>query len=187
MLTYVISNNELEVKLIPNNDNDITVQGGGLDSVYKVLQMHFHWTSNGKTFGNGGSEHLINSLRYWGELHIVTGHGFTVVLVTLHKGLKSWQTLIISHDKANTKYDDNHTLYPDGLAVLGFFVDVSSIIWRIVYDLFVSQNRGSINDGFDRLLVKDLIKKHESASILSYSIEDLIGKKLSNFYRYEWV
>jgi len=77
----------------------MTVAGGGLDSEFKLLQLHFHWRSDGKKFGNGGSEHLINSIRYWGELHIVT---------------------------ANSKYPDNHTAYPDGLAVLGFFVDVRS-------------------------------------------------------------
>ena len=45
-----------------------------------------------------GSEHLLNSMRFWGELHVVC---------------------------FNDKYAEGHLDQPDGLAVLGFFVDVS--------------------------------------------------------------
>ena len=47
-----------------------------------------------------GSEHLLNSMRFWGELHVVC---------------------------FNDKYAEGHLDQPDGLAVLGFFVDVSRI------------------------------------------------------------
>ena len=73
------------------------VSGGGLPNTFTVGQMHLHWAKNGQAFGNGGSEHLLNSMRFWGELHVVC---------------------------LNDKYVDGHLDQPDGLAVLGFFVDV---------------------------------------------------------------
>ena len=84
------------------------VSGGGLPDTFTVGQMHLHWAQNGQAFGNGGSEHLLNSMRFWGELHVVC---------------------------FNDKYADGHLDQPDGLAVLGFFVDVSLGIQEI-YHLF---------------------------------------------------
>lgn len=55
-----------------------------------------------KAYGIGGSEHLLNSVRFWGELHIVM---------------------------TNDQYTEGHLQQPDGLAVLGFFVDVRDLAY----------------------------------------------------------
>lgn len=41
--------------------------GCKLNSVYKAQQIHFHWGSPNEM----GSEHMIDSTRYHGELHVV--------------------------------------------------------------------------------------------------------------------
>ena len=88
------------VKISPTEKKvQMKVSGGGLPDTFTVGQMHLHWAQNGQAFGNGGSEHLLNSMRFWGELHVVC---------------------------FNDKYSEGHLDQPDGLAVLGFFVDVSS-------------------------------------------------------------
>ena len=89
------------VKLSPTEKKvNMKVSGGGLMDTFTVGQMHLHWAKNDQAFGNGGSEHLLNSMRFWGELHVVC---------------------------FNDKYTEDHLSQPDGLAVLGFFVDVSLI------------------------------------------------------------
>ena len=88
------------VKISPTEKKvQMKVSGGGLPDTFTVGQMHLHWAQNGQAFGNGGSEHLLNSMRFWGELHVVC---------------------------FNDKYSEGHLDQPDGLAVLGFFVDVCS-------------------------------------------------------------
>lgn len=74
------------------------VYGGAMPGEsYTVQQFHMHWGSAKSKFGFGGSEHLVNSIRYWGEMHIVM---------------------------VNDQYETNHTHHSDGLGVLGFFIDV---------------------------------------------------------------
>lgn len=72
--------------------------GGPLgDNIYKLEQFHCHWgSSNGK-----GSEHTVDGAAYSGELHLV-----------------HWNT---------TKYPSfgEAAAHPDGLAVLGVFLEVS--------------------------------------------------------------
>ncbi|KFR00686.1 Carbonic anhydrase 15, partial [Opisthocomus hoazin] len=74
----------------------ITISGGGLPGRYRALQLHFHW---GSPAGNG-SEHTLDGRQLPMELHIV------------HINIK-YQTL------AEAKG------HPNGLAVLGFFFQVS--------------------------------------------------------------
>lgn len=77
----------------------VSVSGGNLNSSYDSLQFHLHW-------GNGssvpGSEHTVDGKRYAMELHIVN---------------------------VKAVYNGNTTLAvadSDGLAALGFFIDVST-------------------------------------------------------------
>ncbi|NWI63803.1 CAH15 anhydrase, partial [Todus mexicanus] len=74
----------------------IAISGGGLPGRYRALQLHFHWGSPARN----GSEHTIDGLQLPMELHIV------------HMNVK-YQTL------AEAKG------HPNGLAVLGFFFQVS--------------------------------------------------------------
>ncbi|NWR83464.1 CAH15 anhydrase, partial [Furnarius figulus] len=74
----------------------ITISGGGLPGRYRALQLHFHW---GSPAGNG-SEHTLDGRQLPMELHIV------------HMNVK-YRTL------AEAKG------HPNGLAVLGFFFQVS--------------------------------------------------------------
>ncbi|XP_021268726.1 carbonic anhydrase 15-like [Numida meleagris] len=74
----------------------IAISGGGLPGRYRALQLHFHWGSSSRN----GSEHTVDGQQLPMELHIV---------------------------HINVKY---HTLgeakgHPSGLAVLGFFFQVS--------------------------------------------------------------
>ncbi|KAL9834528.1 carbonic anhydrase 15-like isoform 2-T2 [Geothlypis trichas] len=74
----------------------IAVSGGGLPGRFRALQLHFHW---GSPAGNG-SEHTLDGRQLPMEMHIV------------HMNAK-YQTL------AEAK------VHPNGLAVLGFFFQVS--------------------------------------------------------------
>ncbi|NXI60214.1 CAH15 anhydrase, partial [Chloroceryle aenea] len=78
----------------------ITISGGGLPGRYRALQLHFHW---GSPAGNG-SEHTLDGHQLPMELHIV------------HMNIK-YRTL------AEAKG------HPNGLAVLGFFFQVS--LWGV--------------------------------------------------------
>ncbi|KAI1896323.1 hypothetical protein AGOR_G00093600 [Albula goreensis] len=76
-------------------ENMVEIEGGGLNHKYSTLQFHFHW---GDKLSHPGSEHLINDDRYPMEMHIVS----------LKKGLSVEEAMAD----------------PEGIAVLGFFIDV---------------------------------------------------------------
>uniref|UniRef100_A0A3Q3MAF5 Carbonic anhydrase n=1 Tax=Mastacembelus armatus TaxID=205130 RepID=A0A3Q3MAF5_9TELE len=115
------------VKSLTNNGHTAEINGGGLNGTYSLDHFHFHW---GDTEQLPGSEHSINGYRYPMEMHIVT----------VKKGLTLDQALASS----------------DGVAVLGFFIDVCE------------QGRST------NVAVKSTI-----------SVADLIGDvDLTKFYRY---
>jgi len=90
-----IQNNGHTVQVDPNGAAWTIPRGqGGLKDSYKALQFHFHWA---KKHQRGGSEHTYNGKHTWGELHVV---------------------------HYNTKYKSKPALMkqPDGLGVLGFFI-----------------------------------------------------------------
>ncbi|NXU48880.1 CAH15 anhydrase, partial [Turnix velox] len=74
----------------------ISISGGGLPGQYRALQLHFHWGSPARN----GSEHTLDGHQLPMELHIV------------HMNVK-YRTL------AEAKG------HPNGLAVLGFFFQVT--------------------------------------------------------------
>ncbi|CAN9509080.1 unnamed protein product [Ophioblennius macclurei] len=74
-------------------DESVEVSGGGLGHVYTTLQFHFHWGSR----DSDGSEHTMDSKRYPMEMHIVT--------------------------KRKDLTLDQAKVTPNGLAVLGFFIE----------------------------------------------------------------
>ena len=83
-----------------NNSQLPSITGGGLVGRYIFVQLHFHWSSD---LIKGGSEHTINHTHYPCELHLV------------HFNSKY----------ANLTEAEN---YADGVAVLGIFMEVTSII-----------------------------------------------------------
>ncbi|XP_077595507.1 uncharacterized protein LOC144211863 [Stigmatopora nigra] len=113
-------------------EDQVEISGGGLDSTYSTLQLHFHW---GDTEHHPGSEHTVNGHRYPMEMHIVN----------IKKGLSVEQALTD----------------PTGIAVLGFFIDAtedrnSSIPWSILTSYLSSQIDTEINVTHE-ISIKELI------------------------------
>ncbi|KAJ8399970.1 hypothetical protein AAFF_G00407000 [Aldrovandia affinis] len=127
-------------------DNMVEIGGGGLNYNYSTIQFHFH---SGDKFWHPGSEHLINEDRYPMEMHIVS----------LKKGLSVDQAL---NDQ-------------EGIAVLGFFIDVTEEegtpeIWKNLTSYLVN-----------------ITEKNSTIDINhSISIDALLGEvNLTKFYRYK--
>ncbi|XP_029383945.1 carbonic anhydrase 4-like isoform X3 [Echeneis naucrates] len=78
-------------------EGEVEVSGGGLGHVYSTLQFHFHW---GDTSGTPGSEHAVDSKKYPMEMHIVNKRKD----LSLANAIKT----------------------PNGLAVLGFFIEATT-------------------------------------------------------------
>ncbi|EPQ16501.1 Carbonic anhydrase 2 [Myotis brandtii] len=78
-----------------DSQDTAVLKGGPLADTYRLVQFHFHWGS----CDGQGSEHTVDQEKYAAELHLV-----------------HW----------NTKYGDFGTAVkqPDGLAVLGVFLEV---------------------------------------------------------------
>uniref|UniRef100_A0A673AGV1 Carbonic anhydrase n=1 Tax=Sphaeramia orbicularis TaxID=375764 RepID=A0A673AGV1_9TELE len=92
-----ISNNGHSVVVeFDDTDDRSVIQGGPLDNPYRLKQFHFHWGEKGCE----GSEHTVSGNSYASELHLV------------HWNAVKYKTF----DEAATA--------PDGLAVLGIFLDV---------------------------------------------------------------
>jgi len=89
-----LANNGHAIQVNVPQSRDITVSGGGLVGTYKLVQFHMHWGS----VDCMGSEHTVFGKHYPLEIHYV---------------------------HYNTKYTDLTAAlaYPDGVAVLGVFVD----------------------------------------------------------------
>ncbi|XP_078333312.1 carbonic anhydrase-like [Crassostrea virginica] len=120
---------------------NITVVGGGLNGTFKAAQFHFHWGND----STKGSEHTLNGNQYPMELHIVT---------------------------YNMKYANLSTALPnsDGLAVLGFFIQVGS----------------SDNTNFAPIVgaLSNIVAKDATHSITDFKLKDLMTASMNKFYRY---
>ncbi|KAF7655332.1 hypothetical protein LDENG_00057670 [Lucifuga dentata] len=102
--TFTMFDDKHSIKYITNTGHTVKcdvkegleISGGGLGYVYSTLQFHFHW---GSTLDDSkGSEHMVDSKQYPMEMHIVNRRKD----LTLEKALET----------------------PNGLAVLGFFIEV---------------------------------------------------------------
>ncbi|KAJ8364326.1 hypothetical protein SKAU_G00131570 [Synaphobranchus kaupii] len=127
-------------------ENMVEIEGGGLSHKYSTKQFHFH---SGNKLGYPGSEHLINEDRYPMEMHIVS----------LKKGLSEDQALAV----------------PEGIAVLGFFINVTDKEatpekWKNLTSYLIN-----------------ITEKNSTVDIKgSISIDDLLGDvNLTKFYRYK--
>ncbi|KAJ8309356.1 hypothetical protein KUTeg_014230 [Tegillarca granosa] len=118
-LTYSRVKNNGHTVQVEINDN-LTVQGGGLDGPYKVSQFHFHWGPD----SNRGSEHCYNGMYFpLEEKRIFESIVFSIVT----KIRCAWNQLHIV--TFNMKYPSIQEAMkrPDGLAVLGFWFEVFSL------------------------------------------------------------
>ena len=72
-----------------------SISGGGLPGTYNFFQVHFHWGSDSV---KGGSEHVVNNVRFPGEMQII---------------------------HINSKYGsfDDAIHYADGLAILSVLIE----------------------------------------------------------------
>ncbi|XP_031984512.1 carbonic anhydrase 3-like [Corvus hawaiiensis] len=63
-----ILNNGKTCRVVFDDSFDRSVlRGGPLPQVYRLRQLHFHWGSS----DDHGSEHVVNGVRYAGELHLL--------------------------------------------------------------------------------------------------------------------
>ncbi|XP_050747307.1 carbonic anhydrase 3-like isoform X5 [Gymnogyps californianus] len=62
VLISEIKSDSLEKKL-----SIAVLRGGPLPGIYRLRQLHFHWGSS----DDHGSEHVVNGVRYAGELHLL--------------------------------------------------------------------------------------------------------------------
>ncbi|KAM6413121.1 carbonic anhydrase 3-like [Pluvialis apricaria] len=63
-----ILNNGKTCRVVFDDSFDRSVlRGGPLPGVYRLRQLHFHWGSS----DDHGSEHVVNGVRYAGELHLL--------------------------------------------------------------------------------------------------------------------
>ncbi|KAI9551571.1 alpha-carbonic anhydrase [Daphnia sinensis] len=98
----LINNGHTVLLSLPKNYADYRmpfVRDGGLTNQFIFAQVHFHWGAEGVR----GSEHTVNNKHYAAELHFV---------------------------HYNKKYGSlgNATSHPDGLAVLGVFVELNDTL-----------------------------------------------------------
>ncbi|XP_057379018.1 carbonic anhydrase 2-like [Daphnia carinata] len=141
----VINNGHTVLLSLPKNYADYRmpfVRDGGLTNQFIFAQVHFHWGAEGVR----GSEHTVDNKHYAAELHFV---------------------------HYNKKYGSlgNATSHPDGLAVLGVFVEeseednpafepITSVLDHVVHE----GNEWQLND--------------------TLSLRDLMPASTSKFYRY---
>ncbi|KAF3832755.1 hypothetical protein F7725_026420 [Dissostichus mawsoni] len=93
----IANNGHSVVVEFEDSDDRSVIQGGPLDNPYRLKQFHFHW--GGK--GCHGSEHTVEGNSYASELHLV--HWNAVKFKTFGEAASA----------------------PDGLAVLGIFLEGS--------------------------------------------------------------
>ncbi|XP_072890106.1 carbonic anhydrase 4-like [Hemitrygon akajei] len=121
------------------------VSGGGLPGTYLATQFHLHWGNGSRS---GGSEHWMDGRQANMELHIVHRQ----------QGLNLTQVFN----------------YPEGLAVLGFLIQIESNI--------------SENQAWKNLtkLVSNLTEDGDKLTLNgTFSMMDLIGSiDLTKYYRY---
>jgi len=140
----VLKNNGHALQVDLTDAYTIDESWGVLPGNYQAIQFHFHWARDEM----GGSEHTVDGNFYYGELRIV---------------------------HVNTAYPDVGTALSmgDGLAVLGFFVDI----------------QGDDNPEFEKLLAPiksgDVVYKDDNVVLNeTFPLNDLMPNNLDNYWRY---
>ncbi|TRZ02623.1 hypothetical protein DNTS_018262, partial [Danionella cerebrum] len=128
-----ILNNGHSFQVTYADDTDCsTLTGGPVSGTYRLKQFHFHWGAA----DNKGSEHTVDGKCYAAELHLV-----------------HWNTKYPSFGDATSK--------PDGLAVVGVFLEVGKEnpqLQRILDAFEVIQSKGK-QSSFSQFNPRVLIPK----------------------------
>ncbi|XP_029312481.1 carbonic anhydrase 4-like isoform X2 [Cottoperca gobio] len=137
----------------------LDVSGGGLGHVYSTLQLHFHWGS--ALHDTEGSEHTVDLKRYPMEMHIV--------------------------NKRKDLTLDDAVLAPNGLAVLGFFIE--AVPGKISSRSEATENETTSEmDAWTKLTNYLSAVQNISSEVNvteEISIDDLLGDlNLAAYYRY---
>lgn len=153
MLKGFMNPQDYKLKMINNGhtvqvnveEGNLMVEGGGLPGRFRTAQFHFHWGRDSMQ----GSEHLSDGRSYPMELHVVN-----------YNEKYGNLTNAVSMDR-------------DGLAVLGFFFEVSN----------------EENSGLRTMLNKftDVKTKGAMTELTSFSIDSMLpfaGGNPDRFYRY---
>uniref|UniRef100_A0A8C6Y753 Carbonic anhydrase n=1 Tax=Naja naja TaxID=35670 RepID=A0A8C6Y753_NAJNA len=109
----------------------------GLPSLYSAVQLHFHWGSSNSRAG--GSEHRVDGQAFPAELHVV------------HFNSEKYANLSVAKHQ------------PDGLAVLGIFLEVDSVE----------------NPAYNHIL-----GHLDKVTVAPFSVRDLLPVHLGHYYRY---
>jgi len=141
---FVLSNNGHSFQ-VTMPDNSVRIHGGGLADHYALEQFHFHWGKD----NTEGSEHLVNGKAHALELHLV------------HYDITKYSS--VSAALAD----------PNGVAVLGVFVDVAES------GSDMSPELGSLTTAFSQ--VPD---EGETTTTTAFAIDSLLPKS-KEFYRYQ--
>ncbi|XP_056627340.1 carbonic anhydrase 4-like [Triplophysa dalaica] len=149
--TFFSIGNTGDSVVVSLDGDKMTVEGGDLPSKYTSVQFHLHW-GNGSSVN--GSEHTVDGKRYPMELHIVNVH-------SKYNG----------NAKAAIDAKD-----PNGLAVLGFFVEGSSVTskskgWEILTSFLPNITNSSVT-------TTDIINTTTMNSLLE-------GVDRTKYYRYQ--
>ncbi|KGL75041.1 Carbonic anhydrase 9, partial [Tinamus guttatus] len=146
LVGYSLSSKEM-LKL-KNNGHTVVLElpellaiAGGYAQQYKAVQLHLHWGSP----SGPGSEHTVNNHRFPAEIHVV---------------------------HYNTKYNNfkEAMVHPDGLAVLGAFLEV-----------------GPRENPYYRQILEHLYKiegEDEEVLVPGFNIAGLLPANLNLYFRY---
>lgn len=140
-VTWTLTNDGHGAKVTLTGDTKLDVSGASLENTHRVEQFHFHWGS----VNTQGSEHTLDGAQYPMELHIVT---------------------------YNTKYADFSTAAgnSDGLAVLGFFFEISASDNSVLASLVTS--------------LSSVTTSAQTTSATPFALDTLIPSSAS-FFRYQ--
>uniref|UniRef100_A0A670YS24 Carbonic anhydrase n=2 Tax=Pseudonaja textilis TaxID=8673 RepID=A0A670YS24_PSETE len=116
----------------------------GLPSLYSAVQLHFHWGSSNSRAG--GSEHRVDGQAFPAELHVV------------HFNSEKYANLSVAKHQ------------PDGLAVLGIFLEVDSVE----------------NPAYNHILghLDSILYAEQEVTVAPFSVRELLPAHLGHYYRY---
>ncbi|KAI1231543.1 hypothetical protein IHE44_0007997 [Lamprotornis superbus] len=138
----------------------------GLPGLYRAVQMHLHW--GGLDLESSGSEHTIDGMRYFAELHIV------------HYNSANYSSFEEAKDK------------PQGLAVLAFLY-TDGHFENTYYSEFISKLArirfaALFSPSLPSPLTSDIISASfggQSTTLRSLDVQAMLPENLSHFYRYQ--
>lgn len=158
-----LQNDGHSVKFTPeySNGEQVSISGGPLGDEYILHHFHFHWGST----NDKGSEHTLNGQQYASEIHFV-------------------------HYNKKYRSFDEAAAAPQGLAVIGFFYQVSFLIkktFKIFLNLIFFQISSQLQDSFLETGLDNVINWNDTATLNdeeTYSISDIIGETPFDFISY---